>query len=122
LLTAVTLILTWLRSNRCRPIFCLANWHHQRLWLNIDDVQKDFAAKSFFVCCGSCVQSACELLSKYVLITELHNVHIVRQVFFFDYNFQRLNHLGWQFESCVAVCSCSSWEWWFLEYIFHKVG
>jgi len=40
--------------------------------------------------------------------------------YLFDYNFQQLN-LGLQFESCVAVCSCSSWEWRFLEDIFQKV-
>ena len=51
---------------------------------------------------------ACELLlllGKYLFVSELHNAHIVKQVFF-DYNIQRLN-LGWQFKSCVAVCSRS---------------
>jgi len=41
--------------------------------------------------------------------------------YFFDYNFQWLN-LAWQFESCVAVCSRSSWAWQLLEDVFHKVG
>jgi len=61
-----------------------------------------------------------ELLGKYLLVRELHNAPIVRQVFV-DYNFQRLN-LGWQFESCVSVCSRSCSERRFLEDIFHKVG
>jgi len=31
-------------------------------------------------------------------------------------------NLALHFESCVAVCSRSSWSWRFLEHIFHKVG
>ena len=70
-------------------------------------MQKDFAAKSaLFVAAAAYSQLLCELLDKYLLISEVHNVPIVREVFF-DYKFQRLN-LGWQFESCVAVCSRSS--------------
>jgi len=66
------------------------------------------------------VSYLCELLGKYLIVCELHNAPIIRQVFF-DYNFQRLN-VGWQFESCVAACSCSSSERRFLEGILHKVG
>jgi len=39
---------------------------------------------------------------------------------FFKYNFQWMNPAS-QFESCMAVCSRSSWAWQFLEHIFHKV-
>jgi len=59
-----------------------------------------------FVTAAAYSQLLCKLLGKYFLVSELHNAHIVIQVFF-DYNFQRLN-LGWQFESCVTVCSRSS--------------
>jgi len=97
--------------------FCLAIWHHQRLWLNVDWCAKGFCC---LVAAAAYSQLLCELLGKYLLVSELRNAHIVRQVFF-RYNFQQLN-LGWQFESCVAVCSRSSWEWRFLEDIFHKVG
>ena len=101
--------------------FCLVSWHHHRLWLNIDDVRKDFAVKffcllqqlrtvSYYVgCCVNIFSSA-----NYIMLTSLDK-------YCFDYNFQWLN-LGWQFESCVAVCSRSSWEWRFIEDIFHKVG
>jgi len=59
--------------------------------LKVDDVQKDFAVKSFlFVAAAAYSQLLCELLGKDLLVSELHNAHIVRQVFF-DYNFQRLN-------------------------------
>jgi len=62
--------------------------------MNVDNVRKDFAGKSFlFVVAAVCSQLLCGLLSKYLLVSELHNAHIVRLVFF-DYNFQRLNH-GW---------------------------
>jgi len=83
-------------------------------------VRKDYAAKSFlFVAAAAYSQLLCGLLGKYLLVSELHNAHIVRQVFF-DYTFQRLR-LGWQFESCVTVCSLV------LEHddilkTFHKVG
>jgi len=40
--------------------------------------------------------------------------------YFFKYNFQWMNPAS-QFESCMAVCSRSSWAWQFLEHIFHKV-
>jgi len=63
--------------------FCLVHWHHQRLWLNVDDMWKDFAAKSFlFVAAAAYSQLSCQLLGKYLLVSELHNAHIVRQVFF----------------------------------------
>jgi len=77
-------------------------------------MQNDFPGKSFlFVAAAAYSQLLCGLLGKYLLIRELHNAHVVRQVFF-DYNFQWLN-LGCQFEYFVAVCSR------FLEDIFHKV-
>ena len=70
-------------------------------------MRKDFVAKSFlFVAAAAYSQLLCELLGKYLLVSELQNALIVRQIFL-DYNFQRLN-LGWQFEYCVAVCSRSS--------------
>jgi len=47
-----------------------------------------------FVAAAAYSQLLCGLLGKYLLVSELHNAHIVRQVFF-DYNFQPLN-LGWQ--------------------------
>jgi len=52
-------------------------------------------------------QLLCGLLSKCLLVSELYNVTSLDK-YFFDYSFQRLN-LGWQFKSCVAVCSRSSW-------------
>jgi len=76
-------------------------------------VQKDFAAKSFFfVAAAVYSQLFCRLLGKYLLISKLHNAHIIRRVWF-NYNFHCLN-LAWQFESCVAVCSRSSTAWQFL--------
>ena len=67
-------------------------------------MHKDFVAKSFlFAAAAAYSQLLCELLGKYPLVSELHNGPIVRRVFF------RLQfsaaELGWQFESCVAVCS-----------------
>ena len=44
---------------------------------------KDFVAKYFlFVAAAAYSQLLCELLGKYLLVSELHNAHIVRQVFF----------------------------------------
>ena len=71
--------------------------------MNVDDVRKYFLAKSFLFVAYR--QLLCGLLSKCLLVSELCNVTSLDK--FFDYNFQRLN-LGWQFESCVAVCSRSS--------------
>ena len=72
-------------------------------------VRKDFVVKSFlFVAAAAYSQLLCELLGKYllVIVSELHNAHIVRQLFFFDYNFQWLNlrwqlSLAWQFVHAV---------------------
>jgi len=50
--------------------------------MNADDVRKDFPAKSFFVAAAAYSQLLCGLLGKYLLVSELHNAHIVRQVFF----------------------------------------
>jgi len=75
----------WLRLDNYQTgidRFCLANWHHQKLWLNVD-VRKDFVAKSFlFVVTAAYSELLCVLLGKYLLVSELHNAHIVRQVFF----------------------------------------
>ena len=44
---------------------------------------KGFCCKVFLsVAAAACSQLLCELLGKYLLISELHNAHIVRQVFF----------------------------------------
>jgi len=65
-----------------KQLLCVCNWHHQRLWLNVDNVRKDFAAKSFLlVVAAAYSQLLCELMGKYLLVSELHNAHIVRQVF-----------------------------------------
>jgi len=53
----------------------------------------------FFVAAAVYSQLFCELLGKYLLVSELHNAHIIRQSFF-DYNFQWLN-LAWQFVHAV---------------------
>jgi len=46
-------------------------------------VQKDLVAKSFlFVAAAAYSQLLCELLGKYLLVSELHNAPIVKQVFF----------------------------------------
>jgi len=46
-------------------------------------VRIDFVTKSFlFVVAAAYSQLLSELLSKYLLVSELHNTHIVRQVFF----------------------------------------
>jgi len=69
-------------------------------------VCKNTLLQSLFRCCAVAAvaysQLLCELLGKYLLISELNNAHIIRRVFF-DYSFQLMN-LAWQFESCVAVC------------------
>jgi len=45
-------------------------------------VQKDFVGKSFlFVVAAAYSQLLCGLLGKYLLVSELHNAHIVRQAF-----------------------------------------
>ena len=113
LLTVVTLILTWLRLlNWCRPILpcqlSSSDTLTERWWC-----AKGFCCEVFFFEAAAYSQLLCGLLDKYLLVSELHNAHIVRQVFFDD-NFRQLN-LEWQFESCVAVCSRSSWAWRFLE-------
>ena len=68
-------------------------------------MRKDFAAKPFlFVAAAAYSQLLCELLGKYLLVSELHTAHIVREVFFrllFSVAESRM-------ESCVAVCSRSS--------------
>ena len=65
-------------------------------------MRKDFAVKSFFfVAAAAYTQLFCELLGKYILVSELHIAHITIGVFF-DNNFQSLNL------ACVVVCSCSS--------------
>ena len=70
--------------------------------MNVDDVRKDFAVESFFfVAAAAYSQLFCELLGKYLLVSELHIAHIIRCVFF-DNSFQSLNL------ACVVVCSCSS--------------
>jgi len=101
----------WLIDNYQTGVnrFWLFNW----LWLNVDDVRKDFAVKSFFFVATAAYSR--ELLDKYLLVSELHIAHIIRWVFL-DNNFQSLNL------ACVVVCSCSSWAWQFLEDILHKVG
>ena len=58
-------------------------------------MRKDVAIESFFfVAAIAYSQLFCELLGKCLLLSELQNAHMVRQVFF-DYRFQRLN-FGWQ--------------------------
>jgi len=54
--------------------FCFANWHHQRLWLNVDDVQKGFCFEVFFsfVAAAAYSQSLFQLLGKYLLVSELY--------------------------------------------------
>ena len=43
-----------------------------------DDVRKDFAVKSFFfVATAAYSQLFCELLGKYILVSELHIAHII---------------------------------------------
>jgi len=59
-----------------------------------------------FVAAAAYSQLLCELLGKYLPVSELHNAPIIRQVLF-RLRFSALN-LGWQFESCLAVCSHSS--------------
>ena len=45
----------------------------------IGDVRKDFAVESFFfVAAAAYSQLFCELLGKYLLVSELHIVHIIR--------------------------------------------
>ena len=64
-------------------------------------MRKDFAVESFFfVAAAAYSQLFCELLGKYLLVSKLHNAHIIRGVYF-DNNFQSLNL------ACVVVCSCS---------------
>jgi len=86
----------------------------ERLWLNVDDVWKDFAAKSlsllrqlrtvnYSVRCWVNIFSS----ANYIMLTLL------------DKYFQWLN-LAWQFQSCAAVCS-EFLSRQFLEDIFHKV-
>jgi len=55
-----------------------------RDWLNADDVWTDFDAKSFLFVAAAAAYSQllCGLLGKYLLVSELPNAHIVRQVFF----------------------------------------
>jgi len=50
-----------------------------RDWLNVDDMQKDFAMESFFfVEAAAYSELFCELLGKYLLVRELHIAHIIR--------------------------------------------
>jgi len=47
--------------------------------LNVDDVRKEFAVESFFfVAAAAYSQLFCELLGKYVFVSELHNAYIIR--------------------------------------------
>jgi len=51
--------------------------------MNVDDVQKNFVVKFFlFVAAAVYSELLCELQGKYLLVSELHNAHIVRQVLF----------------------------------------
>jgi len=119
----------WLSLDNCQTgvdRFCLANWHHQFI--------RDFDW-TLMMCERILLQSFCLLQQLWCTVSYYRYVICWVNIFsssnyimlpsldkyFFDYNFQRLN-LGWQFESCVADCSRSSWEWRFLEDIFHKVG
>jgi len=61
-----------------------------------------FAVESFFFDVAAAYsQLLCELLGKYLLVSELHIAHIIIGVFF-DNNFQSLTL------ACVVVRSCSS--------------
>jgi len=80
---------------------------------------KGFCSKAFFfVVAAAYSQLFCGLLSKHLLVSELNNAHIIRRVFL-DYNFQWMT-LAWQLESCMSVCSCSSWKLQFLEHISQR--
>jgi len=61
--------------------FCLTNWYQQGLWLSVGDVRKDFVAVFLSVAAAGCSHLLCGLLGKYLLVSKLHNAHIVRQVF-----------------------------------------
>jgi len=61
----------------------------------------------FFVATAAYSQLFCELLGKYLLVSELHIAHIIIWVFFHN-NFQSLNL------ACLVVSSCNSWAWRFL--------
>jgi len=72
-------LVTWLIifiNNQSLDRFWHANWHHRRLWLNVDDMRKDFAAKPFFfVAIDS--QLFCGSLGKYFLVSEFNNADII---------------------------------------------
>jgi len=114
LFTVFTLILTWLRllSNWCKPVLTCQLTSSETDWM-LMICERIFAV--FFAAAAAYSQLFCELLCKYLLVSELYNAHIIRRVFF-DNNFQSLNL------ACVVVCSCNSWAWRFLEDVFHKVG
>jgi len=45
----------------------------------VDDVRKDFVVEAFFfVAAAAYSQLFCELLGKYLLVSELHNAQIIR--------------------------------------------
>ena len=47
--------------------------------MNVDDVRKDFAAEFFFcVAAAAYIELFCELLGKYLLVSELRIAHIIR--------------------------------------------
>jgi len=74
--------------------------------------------RSVLLCCDS--QLFCGLLGKYILISKLNNAHIIRGVgllFCIQFSVYESCMADWQFMSCVAVCSLSSWAWLFLEHI-----
>jgi len=48
------------------------------LWSNVDDAEKDFTVESFFFGAAAAYsQLFCELLGKYLLVSELHVADII---------------------------------------------
>ena len=50
--------------------------------MNVNDARKGFAVESFFLVAAAAYSELfCELLGKYLLVSELRNAHIIRLVF-----------------------------------------
>jgi len=81
MLLTVTLILSWLMelSDWCRPIWSCQLTSSETDWTLM--MCERILLRSLFVAAAAYSQLLCGLLGKYLLVSELHNAHIVRQAF-----------------------------------------